>query len=129
MTEPLSVSEFVNSEYNLNNGNAFTQIKLLFSPRAQTSLSQVKHEFVERNGMIIRNEKNSNNHETRMLSNNNDIRFIVALGAESGFSEKEEQTFMKHGFQSISLGHRILRTETATIVALSLVQHLFGDLD
>jgi 16S rRNA U1498 N3-methylase RsmE len=28
----------------------------------------------------------------------------------------------------VSLGSRILRTETAAIVAVSLAQHLFGDL-
>jgi len=88
------------------------------------SISHVKRDLIERKFMSFRSNDEKENNEI-----NGYLRFVVALGAESGFSEKEEQIFVKNGFQSISLGNRILRTETATIVALSLVQFLFGDLD
>lgn len=55
-------------------------------------------------------------------------RYRIAIGPESGF-EKSEMEFLKdHGFLAISLGPRILRTETAGIVAVTLLQGLGGDL-
>jgi len=34
----------------------------------------------------------------------------------------------EHGFTSIGLGPRILRTETASIVTIAVLQYLFGDI-
>lgn len=55
-------------------------------------------------------------------------RFRIAIGPESGWSDEETNLLRSHNFQAISLGPRILRTETAGVVALSLIQGLFGDL-
>ena len=54
---------------------------------------------------------------------------IILIGPEGGFSEEEITTLEKENFMSIKLGPRILRLETATIAALTLIQHYFGDLD
>ena len=48
-------------------------------------------------------------------------------GPEGGFSPKELLLAEEHGFKSVSLGPRILRTETAPIVALSIAQSKWGD--
>ena len=49
----------------------------------------------------------------------------VMIGPEGGFSEKEVQHLVNdYGFRSISLGKRILRTETAAIYALSVIGFL-----
>ncbi len=45
---------------------------------------------------------------------------LLAVGSERGFSDKERAFFVEHGFSVHSLGKRILRTETACAVALSL---------
>lgn len=45
----------------------------------------------------------------------------VIIGSEGGFSEVEVQDFKKQGAQSVSLGKRILRLETASVVALGIV--------
>jgi 16S rRNA (uracil1498-N3)-methyltransferase len=46
----------------------------------------------------------------------------MVVGPEGGFSEKEIQFAINQGFQPISLGPSILRTETAVAVALSMVR-------
>ncbi|ANF56634.1 16S rRNA (uracil(1498)-N(3))-methyltransferase [Halotalea alkalilenta] len=52
----------------------------------------------------------------------------LLIGPEGGFSITEVDTARSHGFDALALGPRILRTETAPIVALTLLQHLYGDL-
>lgn len=49
-------------------------------------------------------------------------------GPEGGFSESEIQASHQAGFQSVQLGPRILRTETAPLAALAILQACFGDL-
>ncbi|MEW6673028.1 MAG: 16S rRNA (uracil(1498)-N(3))-methyltransferase [Thermodesulfobacteriota bacterium] len=53
---------------------------------------------------------------------------FLILGPEGGFSKQEVQRSAACGFQSRSLGPRILKAETATVTACALVQYLFGDL-
>jgi 16S rRNA (uracil1498-N3)-methyltransferase len=52
----------------------------------------------------------------------------LLIGPEGGFHEDEIQLAKNATFQPLSLGPRILRTETATIAALSILQALAGDL-
>ncbi len=55
-------------------------------------------------------------------------RAIVLLGPEGGLSESEVEQAKAAGFKVYSLGPRILRSETATITACTLVQFLLGDM-
>ena len=62
-----------------------------------------------------------------------DIKFIeedisLLIGPEGGLSDDEVATLAKQGFQALSLGPRILRTETAAIAAISVIQAICGDL-
>jgi 16S rRNA (uracil1498-N3)-methyltransferase len=52
----------------------------------------------------------------------------VLVGPEGGLTGEEEQTAVAAGFTPVRLGPRVLRTETAAIVALALLQREFGDL-
>ncbi|MCW8417162.1 16S rRNA (uracil(1498)-N(3))-methyltransferase [Fluoribacter dumoffii] len=52
----------------------------------------------------------------------------LLIGPEGGLSNQEVQFACEHGFQPLSLGPRILRTETAAITALSVLQAVGGDL-
>jgi len=52
----------------------------------------------------------------------------VVIGPEGGLSESEAVMLEQEGFSLCSLGPRVLRSETATLAALALLQHLFGDL-
>lgn len=53
-------------------------------------------------------------------------RICLMLGTEGGFSIQEARTAETHGWQAVSLGKQILRAETATIAAISIVQFLRG---
>lgn len=52
----------------------------------------------------------------------------LLVGPEGGLSDHEENLADISGFSGLSLGPRILRTETAGLVALAVVQSLWGDL-
>lgn len=50
----------------------------------------------------------------------------VAVGPERGWSDRERKLFSDSGFSSFSLGTRVLRTETACVVAVSMAMHRLG---
>lgn len=52
----------------------------------------------------------------------------LLIGPEGGLSDEEIDLAETHGFKSLTLGPRILRTETAAITALSILQAVAGDL-
>lgn len=52
----------------------------------------------------------------------------LLIGPEGGFTAAEVGEAKKQGFVAIGLGPRVLRTETAAVVALTLVQSWWGDL-
>jgi len=52
----------------------------------------------------------------------------LLIGPEGGLSEQEIHVAQNTGFKAIRLGPRVLRTETAAIVALGVLQALSGDL-
>ncbi len=51
-------------------------------------------------------------------------RVLLVVGPEGGFSHAEAQQAEEAGAQLISLGTRILRTETAALVAVALIAYL-----
>lgn len=53
---------------------------------------------------------------------------IVAIGPEGGFDPEEVRHFSHHGFLPVSLGSRILRTETASIAILAILGYIWGDI-
>jgi len=55
-------------------------------------------------------------------------RILTLLGPEGGFSREEMTAAVARGFVTVGLGPRILRAETATVAAVSLIQHRFGDM-
>jgi len=54
-------------------------------------------------------------------------RIGVLIGPEGGFAPSEAEQAIAHGFHSITLGKRILRTETAGLAALSILMYLLED--
>ena len=51
----------------------------------------------------------------------------LLIGAEGGLSQSEIDTSLSQGFQSVVLGARILRTETAPLAAIAAMQTIWGD--
>ena len=56
-------------------------------------------------------------------------RIAVIVGSEGGFTTDEYEAYKKAGARTFSLGKRILRAETASIVAVSLVMYLKGEMN
>jgi len=56
-----------------------------------------------------------------------DIKTIVLIGPEGGFTEKELNLALQYGFIAVSLGKNRLRTETAGVFATSLHYSLYEE--
>ena len=54
-------------------------------------------------------------------------RLTIIIGPEGGFSEAEVQYAKNCGYTSVGLGNRILRAETASIYALSVIANRLED--
>lgn len=57
-----------------------------------------------------------------------DGSIAILIGPEGGLSDEEIQLAKTFNFQEVSLGPRILRTETAAIAMISILQAVGGDL-
>jgi 16S rRNA (uracil1498-N3)-methyltransferase len=53
---------------------------------------------------------------------------VLVIGPEGGLSRDEVQALKARGATSVTLGPRVLRTETASLAALAVLAHLAGEL-
>lgn len=53
---------------------------------------------------------------------------IVAIGPEGGLDPLEVRHFSRHGFLPVSLGERILRTETAALAITAILQYIWEEI-
>ena len=60
-----------------------------------------------------------------IMPGNTALAFLI--GPEGGLTDKEIEQAQAAGFQPARLGPRVLRTETAPVVALAVAQQLWGD--
>ncbi len=66
---------------------------------------------------------------TQQLNSHDDVGLVCLLiGPEGGLSEDEITLAEAHQFGALQLGPRILRTETAPLAAISILQHIWGDM-
>ncbi len=79
--------------------------RVMFSEREGKSLAEAMNSFTERPKEIV-----------------------AVVGAEGGWTDAEIELARESGWQVVTLGGRTLRAETAAILAVSLLQHRFGDL-
>lgn len=54
----------------------------------------------------------------------NNLRILLVIGPEGGFTDSEEKILIDSGFISTSFGRRVLRTETASLYALSIINYI-----
>ena len=57
------------------------------------------------------------------------VSVTLLIGPEGGFPETEVESARLQGFRAVGLGPRILRVETAALVAVALTQAALGGLD
>ncbi|WAM30769.1 RsmE family RNA methyltransferase [Caldicellulosiruptor naganoensis] len=90
-------------------------------------IGRVKDFLDELDLLIIPYEKK--NEEVYLDINPNTNRVGILIGPEGGFEEEEIKIFKDlQKVRIVSLGKRILRSETATISAISIVMHLLGEM-
>lgn len=83
--------------------------------------------------VLLDNEKSEkkiilHHHSQQSLDKTHKPKSVCLLvGPEGGFSDTEFQFATQQGFVALTLGPRVLRTETAPLAALSVVQMLWGD--
>jgi 16S rRNA (uracil1498-N3)-methyltransferase len=71
--------------------------------------------------LVLDHEENGRLQGTRPADGVN-----LLVGPEGGLSPDEIRLAKSHGFTGIALGKRVLRTETAPVAALSVLQYLWG---
>ena len=88
-------------------------------------LEQPFHGFIK----LILCEKEGLSLKERMREiDSNAGKFLFLVGPEGGFCEEEISAAKGKGFTPVGLGPRILRSETAGVAMLSILQYEFGDL-
>jgi len=60
------------------------------------------------------------------ISPSHHLSILILIGPEGGFSQKEAEAAKQAGCLSVSLGSRILRTETASLAILSMINYEYG---
>lgn len=78
--------------------------------------------------LAYENEKdNTLKNELEKVKNNN-AKIAIIIGPEGGLEETEVEKLKQNGAKVISLGNRILRTETVAMVVTSILMYELGDL-
>jgi 16S rRNA (uracil1498-N3)-methyltransferase len=66
--------------------------------------------------------------EKRLSEHQAVTNICLLVGPEGGLGEREIEAAIANGFQPLALGPRVLRTETAPLAAISIMQSLWGDM-
>jgi 16S rRNA (uracil1498-N3)-methyltransferase len=99
------------------------------SVRELSDLNQVITDFDRYDLVLVPWEDEESRGLKETLSSNLDAqKIMIIIGPEGGFSSKEVEQLKTAGAKSVTLGPRILRTETAGIATLSMVLYELGDL-
>ena len=78
--------------------------------------------------IILANERENSNPLLQVLTENQKAKSIaIIIGPEGGFTDLEIDEIVKMGAKSVSLGKRILRTETAGLYMLSVINEVFDN--
>ena len=57
------------------------------------------------------------------------MNYGIFIGPEGGFTEEEIQLALEEGVEAVTLGKRILRSETASIVTLTNILYEMGEME
>ncbi len=65
---------------------------------------------------------------TKKLREENSLeKFMALVGPEGGFTQAEAQAAVEAGFNSVTMGPRIFRAETAALTVAAIIQYQCGD--
>lgn len=100
--------------------NSIPEVKLL------TSLNNI--DFNNYDLKLLLDEEEAKKIDGRLLSNidfNNVKNIIFVIGPEGGIDDKERLYFIEKGFIPVSIGNNILRTETASLAFLAMINYIY----
>lgn len=128
-----SIIPKINNLYNIKNIEEIIKkndlVILAYENETENSLKDVINELKFKNLQqeisfaAINNFKNIN----KEAGKNDTISIGIIIGPEGGLEEKEVETLKKLGVKSVSLGKRILRTETVAIALSSIIMYELGN--
>ena len=75
---------------------------------------------------LLLSEKSGTPPMRKLLTGQRATRATIAIGPEGGWTDDELELAAKAGFQHVSLGKLILRTETAVVAALASLNYALG---
>ncbi len=81
--------------------------------------------FKEELNLIFTVNETSTSIKQVLKDNSNCDKLLIVVGPEGGFSNNEEKLLIDNGFISTSLGNNILRSETAPLYILSIINYEF----
>lgn len=83
--------------------------------------------YEEEKSLGIKEVLQSNN-VREILKNKDNVEVGIFIGPEGGFTEDENCRIKENGISSVTMGPRIFRTETASIVATTITLYELGDI-
>lgn len=92
------------------------------------NLNEFVQSLATSNAILVMSERGGLPIREAVRDSESDSDLAVIIGPEGGWSDRELDIFQKRECKLVSLGPRILRTETAAIAAVTLVQHALGDI-
>ena len=78
--------------------------------------------------VVFWEEEGATDFKTLLKASRPAKNLVGMVGPEGGFTRKEIDACTDAGFVPVSLGHRILRAETAAMIMVAIVQYELGDL-
>ncbi len=100
-------------------------VPVIDKPRSLRELLALLGAEPERRGLVL----DPGEHALRLgAAARGERKLLLVIGPEGGLSPEEVAACAEAGVTSVSLGALVLRTETAGLAALSIVQHLAGAL-
>lgn len=128
-----SIIPKINNLYNIKSIEEIIKksdlVILAYENETENSLKDVINELKFKNLQqeisfaAINNFKNIN----KEAEKNDTISIGIIIGPEGGLGEKEVEALKKLGVKSVSLGKRILRTETVAIALSSIIMYELGN--
>ncbi len=89
-----------------------------------TTFNKLSHElFSDALNIVAYEKEDKATLKTVLQCNDNISKINIFVGSEGGIAEEEIQKLQQNGFSTITLGKRILRTETAPITLLSNIMY------
>jgi 16S rRNA (uracil1498-N3)-methyltransferase len=101
---------------------------LTFNPLLMMSAADGKKSPAKATGLMFSEREGGSLSESTKSFAGQPTEIVALVGPEGGWTDEEIELAREAGWEIVTLGGRTLRAETAAIVAVTLLQHRFGDL-